>query len=159
MIIQGSGMEKNWKENLSAVFEELRIIQASIKEILGNFDQFCEFIAEPAFESLSEELKQYGIKSSLKRIKGKSIDFQINFKKSRKAHFHYIICLPENSVELRMKLFIKGRKERKSVMKQKEKLFMEKFGPKDIMKLSKECLIEDVIAHYRVFNFETLINP
>ena len=49
------------------------------RAIFKKFDQFCEFIAEPAYESLKEELKQYNIKSGFNKEKGKSINFQIDF--------------------------------------------------------------------------------
>ena len=44
----------DWKLNLANYFEELRILRESKQEALDNFNQFCEFIAEPAFESLED---------------------------------------------------------------------------------------------------------
>ena len=56
-------MGSDWKKDLASFFEEYAIIETSKKETLDDFDQFCEFIAEPAFENLSGALKELGIKS------------------------------------------------------------------------------------------------
>jgi len=56
-------MGNDWKENLASFFEGISILEISKKETIENFNQFCEFIVEPGFESLDEELKQFGIKS------------------------------------------------------------------------------------------------
>ncbi|TET22461.1 MAG: hypothetical protein E3J76_04755 [Candidatus Aminicenantes bacterium] len=147
-------MGNEWKENLASFFEGLRILEISKKETIENFDQFCEFIVEPGFESLDEELKQFGIKSKSSKSKGKSITFQINFTKSRIDNFQYIIFLPKNSLELKLKLRIRGRKRKKSLMEEKEEPFMENVEPLDILKLKKEDIILDVIEYYRRFKYE-----
>jgi hypothetical protein len=149
-------MGSDWKEDLTNFFEEFSIIETSKKEALEDFDQFCEFIVEPAFESLAEALKELGIKSKSKRTKGKSISFQINFPGSRIDNFQYIICLPKNSLEMRLKLRIRGRKNKKSVMGEKEKSFMEAVNPVGVLKLKKEDIIQDVIQHYRNYILEAL---
>ena len=51
-------MGKDWKEDLASLFEDLFIIAGSKQETLMNFNQFCEFIAEPAFESMKDEYYQ-----------------------------------------------------------------------------------------------------
>jgi hypothetical protein len=149
-------MGSDWKEDLTNFFEEFSIIETSKKEALEDFDQFCEFIVEPAFESLTEALKELGIKSKSKRTKGKSISFQINFPGSRIDNFQYIICLPKNSLEMRLKLRIRGRKNKKSVMGEKEESFMEAVNPVGVLKLKKEDIIQDVIQHYRNYILEAL---
>ncbi len=149
-------MGSDWKEDLTNFFEEFSIIETSKKEALEDFDQFCEFIAEPAFESLAEALKELGIKSKSKRTKGRSISFQINFPGSRNDNFQYIICLPKNSLELRLKLRIKGRKNKKSVIGEKEESFMEAVNPSGVLKLKKEDIIQDVIRQYRNYILEAL---
>jgi len=149
-------MGSDWKEDLTNFFEEFSIIETSKKEALEDFDQFCEFIVEPAFESLAEALKELGIKSKSRRTKDKSISFQINFPGSRIDNFQYIICLPKNSLEMRLKLRIRGRKNKKSVMGQKEESFMEAVNPVGVLKLKKEDIIQDVIRHYRNYILEAL---
>jgi hypothetical protein len=149
-------MGSDWKEDLTNFFEEFSIIETSKKEALEDFDQFCEFITEPAFESLAEALKELGIKSKSKRTKDKSISFQINFPGSRIDNFQYIICLPKNSLEMRLKLLIKGRKNKKSVMGEKEESFMEAVNPAGVLKLKKEDIIQDVIRHFRNYILEAL---
>ena len=148
--------ERDWKEALAKCFEELRVIEECKGETPENFKQFCEFIAEPAFESLAEELRRYGVKSKLRRIRGKLIAFQVNFPKSGIDNFHYLVCLPKGSFELRLKLRIRGRKSKKSAIEEKELPFMKEVLPADILKLKKEDLILDLIKHYRNFNFEAL---
>ena len=118
-------MGSNWKKDLSGFFEEYAIIETSKKETLDDFAQFCEFIAEPAFENLSAELKEFGIRSKSRRIRGKSITFLIYFPGSRIDNFHYAICLPKNSIELRLTLRIRGRKNKKNVLEEKPMPFMD----------------------------------
>ena len=148
-------MTKDWKENLASFFEGYRIIERSKIESIKNFDQFCEFVVEPAFESLGEELENYRINSKIKKDKGKSITFQINFTKSRVDNFLYTIGFPKNSLELQLKLFIKGRKDINSPMEETEGRFMKDMPPSEILKLKKEDLIQDVIEYYRNFCFKT----
>jgi hypothetical protein len=149
-------MGEEWKANLASCFEEIRIIQISKKETVGNFNQFCEFIAEPAFETLEEEFKEYGVKTKIEKSPGKSIAFRINFPKSRADNFYYIIFLPKNSLELVVKLKIKGRKDKWSPTQEKQVPFLDDPQPKDVFKINKSDLIQDVIEHYRYFSFEAL---
>ncbi len=148
-------MAKDWKENLASFFDGYRIIEKSKDETIKNFDQFCEFVAEPAFESLGEELENYRITSKIKKNKGKSIAFQINFPKSKVENFLYIIVFPKNSLELQLKLAIRGRKNINSPMEETENRFMKNVTPAEILKLKQEDLIQDVIEHYRNFCFKS----
>jgi hypothetical protein len=147
-------MTKDWKENLASFFDGYRIIERSKEDTIKNFDQFCEFVAEPAFESLGEELENYRIASKIKKEKGKSITFQINFSRSKVENFLYIILFPKNSLELQLKLLIRGRKNINSPMEEAQSRFMKDVAPAEILKLKKEDLIQDVIEHYRNFCFK-----
>jgi len=149
-------MEKNWKEDLSNLFEDLVILSESKQDTLEKFEQFCEFVVEPAFESLKQELKQHKISSKFMKAKGESIAFQINFPKSRVDNFHYIISLPKNSVELKLKLKLQGRKNKKGLLKEREELFMDNLRASDILNLQQEQIIKDIIAYYRSFIFEAI---
>jgi hypothetical protein len=150
-------MEENgWRKSLSNFLEDLRIIEECKGETPENFNQFCEFIAEPSFESLSEELRKYGIKSEYRIKKRKWISFEVKFPKSRIDNFHYIIILPKNSIELKLKLRTRGRRTKKSLIEEKEEPFMKDVLPSEILKLPKEDLILDVIKHYRNFSYEIL---
>lgn len=151
--------ETDWKDKLLDLLKDFRVIESSKDETLNNFRQFCEFIAEPAFESLSEELKKYKIKSKFLILKGKSISFSVNFARLKIDNFHYIICLPNNSLELKLKLRIRGRTNIKSLVSEREEPFMKEVSPAEILNLSKEDLIHDVIEHYRNFNYEALTMP
>ena len=148
--------EDGWKKSLSNFLEDLRIIEECKGETPENFNQFCEFIAEPSFESLKEELRKYGIKSEYKIKKRKWISFEVKFPKSRIDNFHYIIILPRNSVELKLKLRTRGRRNKKSLIEEKVEIFMKDVLPSEILKLPKEDLIMDVIKHYRNFSYEIL---
>lgn len=148
--------EDGWKKSLSNFLEDLRIIEECKGETPENFNQFCEFIAEPSFESLSEELRKYGIKSEYKIKKRKLISFEVKFPKSRIDNFHYIIILPKNSIELKLRLRTRGRRTKKSLIEEKVEIFMKDVLPSEILKLPKEDLILDVIKRYRNFSYEIL---
>ena len=150
-------MEENgWKKSLSNFLEDLRIIEECKGETPENFSQFCEFIAEPSFEGLSEELRKYGIKSKYRIKKRRWISFEVKFPKSRIDNFHYIVILPKNSIELKLKLRVRGRRTKRSLIEEKENFFMKDVLPSEILKLPKEDLIMDVIKHYRNFSYEIL---
>lgn len=149
-------MGSDWKKDLAGFFEEYAIIETSKKETLDDFDQFCEFIAEPAFENLSAELGEFGIRSKSRRIRGKSITFLIYFPGSRIDNFHYAVCLPKNSIQLRLTLRIKGRKNKKNILEEKSFPFMDSLNPEGVLKLKKEDIILDVIRRYRDFVLESL---
>jgi hypothetical protein len=117
-----------------------------------DFSHFCEFIAEPAFEILGEELDQYHLSSSVKKIKDKSISLQITFPKSNIDNYYYTISLPDNAIELKLLLRTGGQADFT------EEPFMEQVGPKELLQLEKERLIEDIIQHYRRFCFEFHMN-
>jgi hypothetical protein len=146
----------DWKKELAGFFEEYAIIETSKKEALDDFDQFCEFIAEPAFEILSTELKKYGIRSKSRRVNGRSNTFLINFSGSRIDNFHYAICLPKNSIQLRLTLRIRGRKTQKNALEEKKLPFMDGMNPESVLKLKKEDIIIDIIRRYRQFVLESL---
>jgi hypothetical protein len=150
--------ERNWRDDTKNLFEDLAIIEVSKKETIENFDQFCEFIAEPAFENLAAELKNYKIRARFKR-KRDSIHFWMNFYRSKVDDFHYIISLPKNSIELKLKLAIKGRLNKKSPLKEKELQFMKNVDSSRVLKLKLEELIEDVLDQYRKFKYEALSKP
>ena len=104
----------DWKDELASFLDDLRVVDECKIEAPEKFNQFCEFIAESSFEGLSEELKNYGIKSKFRKEKGKSIAFEMNFPKSRVDNFHYVIRLPNNALDLQLRLLIRGRKNKKS---------------------------------------------
>jgi len=149
-------MADDWKAKLTSYFEEYRIIQTSIMETLDNFNHFSEFVVEPAFEALSEELLQFRIKTKLMRIKGRSIAIRINYAGSRIANFLYIISLPKKSFQLKLSLKIGGRKDKKSPCQERVEPFMKDVEYSDILNLDQNDIIQDIIEHYRNFNFDTL---
>lgn len=152
-------MGTDWNVNLANYFEELKILEASKQETLENFTQFCEFIAEPAFESLEEEIKPYKIRVKIRRVRKSSISFHFFFGRSRIENFQYLICLPKNSLELDLILRIRGRKNKSSPFEESEEKFMPDMQREDLLKLEKNVLMQDVIEHYRSFTFEAFSAP
>lgn len=160
MFSWGNKMAKtDWKDELASFLDDLRVVDECKVEAPEKFNQFCEFIAESSFEGLSEELKNYGIRSKVRKEKRKSIAFEVNFPRSRVDNFHYVIRLPNNALDLQLRLLIRGRKNKKSQIEEKELPFMKHIKPSDVLKLPKEELIQDVIKHYKKFIYETLIHP
>ncbi|MBD3413569.1 MAG: hypothetical protein GF421_03940 [Candidatus Aminicenantes bacterium] len=149
-------MGNEWKIELANFFEELRILEASKQETLKDFNDFCEFVVEPAFENLEDELSQYEIASKIIKVQGRSIAFQINFSKSRISQFKYIIVLPQGSLKMRLKLTLRGRKTKKSEAKEATQDFMEGIDPFQMLDLDKEQVIQDIIEKYRDFIFKSI---
>jgi hypothetical protein len=87
------------------------------------------------------------------------MEFHIFFPRSRIDNFQYIVRLPKNALELTLRLQIRGRKNRTSPFQESELQFMEKLASGDILKMEKAALIQDVIEHYRHFNFEAFTSP
>jgi hypothetical protein len=139
----------DWKDELASFMDEVRVVDECKVEAPEKFNQFCEFIAESSFEGLSEELRNYG----------KSISFEMNFPKSGVDNFHYVIRLPNNALDLKLRLLIRGRKSKKGQIEETEEPFMKNIKPSDVLKLPKEELIQDVIRHYKKFIYEALIHP
>jgi len=151
--------EEKWKLELGQYFEDLRIIDKCQQEAREHFDQFCEFIVEPAFEALEEELKNKKIKIKYFKEKYRFIHLQVNFPESRVDNFHYRIYLPKNSLELKLVLKIAGRKNKKAAPEEKERPFMPEVKPEEVLKLSKEDILLDVITCLKEFNYAARTSP
>jgi hypothetical protein len=149
----------DWKVNLANYFDELKILETSKQETLENFKQFCEFIAEPAFESLEEEIKAYKVRARIRRVRKSSISFHFFFGKSRIENFQYLIFLPKNSLELNLRLRVRGRKNKSSPFEEREERFMPEVKWEDLLKLEKDALVQNVIDLYRSFTFEAFSTP
>ena len=153
-------MGKNdWKTELTTHFDNIRVIELCQAETVGQFDQFCEFIAEPAFENLADELAQFRIKSEQQKTKGRSIRFIICFQGSKEEQFHYRISLPKNSVELRLKLQIKARRTPKAEYQTTDEDFMPGLFPFKVLRMDKDEVIADVVKHYCNFCYTALTSP
>jgi hypothetical protein len=151
--------DKDWKTGLKNHFENMRILEKCQAEAVLHFDQFCEFIVEPAFEALTDEIASFGVKARSQRTKGRDIRLSLSFPGSKDEQFHYRISIPRNSVELRLALATRGRRNLKTDYKTTEETFMPDLGPAEVLKLAKEDVILDVIEHYRNFCYEALTTP
>ena len=149
-------MGEDWKNQLEELFVDARILEKSKGEVREKFDQFCEFIAEPAFESIAEELKRFGVKAKWIKARGSSIHFQVNFPSSSVDNFHYILVLPKNSITLSLSLKLKGRRTRRSSLEETVMPFMEELEENDVINLQKESLIMDFVERFRNFTFATI---
>ena len=149
-------IEKDWREQLKGCFEDFAILERSRRETIANFRQFCEFIAEPAFEALEEELKTYQIRAKHATVKGKSVGLHLDFPRSKNDHFHYTIVLPRNSVELKLQALVRGRRTPDGPLEEKREPFLPGVPPEKMIKLAKEDLLAAVIARYRDFVLETM---
>lgn len=149
----------DWKKELANHFENVRVIELCQAETVAQFDQFCEFIAEPAFEALSEELAQFRIKSSQTKTKGRSIRFAICFPGLKEEQFHYRISLPKNAVELRLRLEIKARRTPRVEYQTTDEEFMPGLFPFKVLRLDKDEVVADVVKHYTGFCYTALTSP
>jgi hypothetical protein len=146
----------DWKDRLRIFFESIEVLERCQRETRENFTQFCEFIAEPAFEALSEEMKQYKIKCKYWTRKGGSTGIQFDFQGSSISSFEYIISLPKNAVQMKLSLQIKGRKSPQAAPEESEETFMEKIPPDRVMKISKEELLDDIVERFRNYTYQAL---
>jgi hypothetical protein len=152
-------MGEDWKSQLEGLFVDAHILEKSKNEVREKFNQFCEFIAEPAFESLAEELKRFGVKAKWVRVRGTSLHFQVSFPNSTVDNFHYILILPKNAITLRLNLMLKGRRTRRSPLEEAVIPFMAEMEEEAVINLQKETLIMDFVERFRNFTFATITAP
>jgi hypothetical protein len=149
----------DWKTELTHHFDSLRVIERCQAETIGYFNQFCEFIAESAFESLADELALFRIKSRQKKNKDRDIRFSICFPGTKDDQFHYRISLPKNAVEIRLKLQVKARRTTTADYQTTDEDFMPGLFPLEVLKMDKDDVIHDIIEHYRRFCYAALTSP
>jgi hypothetical protein len=155
----GAMSGETWKDELRKHFEAFKIIEKAQADTLESFTQFCEFIAEPAFESLKEEMKDHGVRVRFRKEKGLAIDIELSFPGSNTDNFHYRIVLPRNAYELKLGLVLKGRRSKSAPLEEKAAEFMKELPPAEIMKISKEALIRDILECYGDFALSSLTSP
>jgi len=151
--------EDSWKERLRSVLGDFELLEKCKQDTLENFQQFCEFIAEPAFESLRLELRRHRIKASYGRLKKRAAYLRVNFQRSRVDNFYYMLILPQNAVEMRLRLFLRGRKTPQAALEDREEPFMPRLAPAEVMKIDREALILDIISRYQEFNYRARTAP
>ena len=149
--------EQDWKKDLRSCFDDLQVIDRCRSEAVGQFDKFCEYVVEPAFEALIEEFLRHEIKCRTVRIKGSSIQLEVKFPRSKEDHFHYSLWLPKHVVELKMKLTLRCRKAPGGPMEEKTMAFIAKAPAAEILRIDKDALAQDVVARYKKFLYETAV--
>ncbi len=158
-LLEENQMGNNWKAVLAKCFEDNQILVSSIHDTREKFDNFCEFIAEPGFKQLKEELDIYKVTAKIQCIKGHSISFQTNFVKSSINQFQVTVYLPKNSIKLELKSKLGGRKTKKGIVEVNESPFMKGIAPSALMDISQEDFIHEVIRLYRNFLFTSTVSP
>jgi hypothetical protein len=149
----------DWKTELQNHFENIRVIELCQAETVAQFEQFCEFIAEPAFETLADELVLRRIKSRQLKNKGRSISFIICFPETKEDQFQYRISLSKNAVELRLKLQVKARRTPKTDYQTTEEDFMPGLFPFKVLRMDKDEVLSDIVKHYCNFCYAALTSP
>lgn len=149
----------DWKTELTHHFDSLRVIERCQTETTGYFKQFCEFIAEPAFESLAEELTLFRIKSGQKKATDRDIRFNVCFPGTKDDQFHYRIFMPKNAVELRLKLQVKARRTPRAEYQTTDEDFMPGLFPFKVLRMDKDEVVADVVKHYTSFCYTALTSP
>lgn len=151
--------KRDWKMELRGHFDNVRVLERCQAEAVAQFAQFCEFIAEPAFENLTDELALHGVKSRHQKTRVPDIRFIICFPGTKEDQFHYRVSLPKNAVDLRLKLTIRGRRTPKAEYQVSEEVFLPDRDAAEILKMDKTEVIFDVIEYYRKFCYEALTSP
>jgi hypothetical protein len=146
----------DWKDRLRMFIDSVSVLERCKYETRENFKQFCEFIAEPAFEALAEEMKEYKIKTKFWTEKAKSTGIRMDFPDSRVPSFYYIISLPQNSVQMKLSLQVKGRTSPDGPSQETNGVFMEKVPPEKVMKIGKEELLDDIVEHFKNYVFAAM---
>jgi len=101
-------------------------------------------------------MKQYKIKCKFWTRKGKSTGIQFDFPGSGVNSFEYIISLPKNAVQMKLRLQIKGRKSPQAPLEESEETFMEKVPPEKVLKIGKEELLNDIVERFRNYTYQAL---
>ena len=149
----------DWKDEVRKHFENVRVIEQCQGETLQRFEQFTEFIVEPAIESLTDELRPRGVRVRYKNIKGRALSFFMSFPGSGDDQFEYTIALPKNAIDLKLRLITRGRQRRKGPWAEEATEFLPGMLPSAIMKIAKEDLILAVLEKYKDFVYRSLTNP
>jgi hypothetical protein len=145
----------DWRSDLTTCFDDLKVVERCREEALEHFAQFCEFIAEPAFEALAGEFLKFKLKSRFWKVEGKSVHFEVRFPRSPGDQFQYILWMPKNSVELKLRLTVKSRRTPEGEFKERTIPFIQHVPPKEILGLDRDALAHDVVARYKKFVYET----
>lgn len=151
--------ERDWKQEIRDHMENVRIIERCRVETLGHFEQFCEFIAEPAAEDLATELAEYRIRALHRKVKDREFAFMLCFPGSKDQQFRYRIVLPANSVELKLDLVVEARRSRRADFTSKTDRFMPGLKTEEVLKLDKSDIILDLLDRYKSFIYETMTTP
>jgi hypothetical protein len=151
--------ERDWKQEIRDHIENVRIIERCRAETLGHFEQFCEFIAEPAAEDLAGELAEHGIRAGHRKVKDREFAFTVCFPGTKDEQFRYRLVLPPNSVELKLDLVVETRRTRRADFVSKTESFMPGLKTEEILKLDKSEIILDLLDRYKSFIYETMTTP
>lgn len=152
-------MKEEIKKKLSSLFEDIRIIEQSQEEAKIQFDQFCEFIAEPAFEDLIEGLEEIGCKARIFKNPQKWILIRVNFNFLQPVVFEYKLQLAPKAINLDLIQVIRYRLAKEKEWKEKSEPFQPELQESDLLKLEKNDLLSHFIGICREHLFHFLTSP
>jgi hypothetical protein len=150
--------DQSWRTDLTACFDDLQVIAKCRAEAVERFVEFCDYVAEPAFEALAGEFRRFDVKTRYRTRKGISTHLEIRFPKSRVDQFHYILWVPKNAVELKLKLTVRGRRTPSGPLEEKTVPLIQKVAAKEILKLEIDALAQDIVARYQKLLFEGVLD-
>ena len=153
---RGGAMKEDWKERLASLYEEIRIIEQSQEEAKVQFEQFCEFIAEPAFEEFMETLEELGGKGRVFKNPREWILFRVNFNFLQPVIFEYKLELPPQALQLRLNQVVRYRLAKEKDWQEKIEPFRPGLEDEDLLKLDKEKLLTHFLEICREHLFHLL---
>jgi hypothetical protein len=148
----------DWKEDIRACFDDLRILERCRIEVSGQFAYFSDAIVEPAFAGVAEELKAHRVRCKFWRTGDKALHFQAAFPGGRETQFEYILSVPPKAVELTLTLTVRGRPSPAGETEEKSFPFLPRTPADEILKMDKDDLAHDIVARYKRYVTESAID-
>ncbi|OQX54750.1 MAG: hypothetical protein B5M54_04725 [Candidatus Aminicenantes bacterium 4484_214] len=152
-------MKDEIKNKLNSFFEDIRIIEQSQEEAKLEFEQFCEFIAEPAFEELIEGLEEMGSKARIIKSPREWILIRINFNFSQPIVFEYKLELIPKTVRLKLNQIVRYRLAKEREWQERVELFQLESQEKDLIKIDKNVLLAHFLKTCQEHLFRFVTSP
>jgi hypothetical protein len=148
----------DWKDEISACFDDLRILERCRAEVDEQFAYFSDSIVEPAFAGVAEEMKSHRVRCRFWRTRDKALHFQADFPGGRESQFEYILAVPDKAVELTLTLTVRGRPSPDGEVQEKSFPFLIRTPAAEILKMDKDDLAHDIVARYKRYVTESAID-
>ncbi|MDD8025374.1 MAG: hypothetical protein PHI34_02590 [Acidobacteriota bacterium] len=148
----------DWKDDIQACFDDLRILERCRNEVDGQFASLSDTAVEPAFAGVAEELKRYGVRCKYWRTREKALHFQAAFPGRSEVQFEYILSAPAKAVDLTLVLTVRGRPSPGGETQEKSFPFLPRTPAVEILKMDKDDLAHDIVARYKRYVTEAAID-